>query len=311
MQMGARKAASLVAAVSLLMACAVMACGRKEASVTRAGMPAARALTAAKTRSVFVSIFPQKYFVERVGGEHVSVQLLVKPGESPHSYEPTPKQTMALGGSDAYFTLGFPFEEHLVEKIKAGSPDLVIIASDRGIRRRALEELQHHEGEHGGGLDPHVWLSSDEIRIQVYNIYQGLVKIDPSHAGDYSRNLEVFLADLDRIDKRIAHILEPYRGQSIMVFHPAFGYFTDHYGLKQIPIEIDGKSPTPKQLEHLIEEAREQDVRIIFVQPQFDRKAAETVAKAIDGVVVPMNPLAADVLKNLEEMASKIEAALK
>ena len=260
------------------------------------------------TLTAFVSIPPQAYLIERIGGEHVSVYVLVKSGQDPHVFEPTPKQMVALNEADVYFALGFPFEEQVLKKVLSTNPRLVIAHTDRGIVRRTLDEyLREEKGE----PDPHIWIGPEELRIQARNVYEGLSRVDPNHEDFFRKNLESFLGDLDAVDERLARLLTPYRGKSFFVFHPAFGYFADAYGLIQVPIEIEGKSPTPKQIETLIEKAREEGVRIIFVQPQFDKRSADTIAQAIDGTVVSIDPLERDLLRNLEDLAQNIESALR
>jgi len=134
--------------------------------------------------------------------------------------------------------------------------------------------------------------------------------MDPSNCKEYSGNLQAFLSDLDRIDQRIASALAPFKGSNIYVFHPAFGYFADSYGLRQVPIEIEGKEPGARQLAVIINRAKKERVQVIFVQPQFSTKSAETIAKSIGGAVVPINPLSRDYLSNLEKIAAKIEQGL-
>lgn len=267
---------------------------------------------------VFVSIVPQAYVVERIGGEHLSVGVLVQPGQSPHTFEMTPRQITALSTSRLFFANGMPFERTLIEKVRREMPHLTVVRTDAGIERRAL--VLHHgerEGEtpqspHEGDaeLDPHMWMSPPLLGTMAKTIAEALAEADPAHARDYLSNLEAFLIDVDSTDARIREVLRPYRGRSFYVFHPAFGYFGDAYGLRQVAIETEGKSPTPRQLDAVIERARAENVRIIFVQPQFDRKAARSVADALDGAVVPIDPLAKDVLQNLREMAQKLEDAL-
>ncbi len=265
---------------------------------------------------VTVSILPQKGLVERIGGERVHVRVLVQPGQSPHSYEPTPKQVMETGEADALFTFGFPFEQKLVSKLTSGSETIEVFPADRGIDRRHLEahghgEEHHDDNDHHGAPDPHIWLGPPQLETIAHNICSGLIEIDRDNEQLYRANLESFLTQLHEIDSEIASILEPYRGRGILVFHPAFGYFCDHYGIHQLPIEIEGKSPGPKQIENVIEEAREEQIKIVFVQPQFDKKSAEKIAEAIGGAVVPLNPLHEDVLGNLEHIAENIEVALR
>ena len=267
----------------------------------------------------FVSIFPQASFVERIGGEFVHVEVLVKPGNNPHIFEPTPRQMVALGQADVYFGIGFPFEERILKKVMSTHPNLLFARTDEGISRRPLdvpisheEETDAHRIEHETGImDPHIWLSYREILVQAKNITKGLSAADPAHAAPYASNFDRFTDELERVHSRLKKLFEPHSGRSFIVFHPAFGYFADTYGLVQVPIEIEGKSPTPKQIELLIEYAREKHVDIIFVSPQFDKKSAQTIADAIGGVVVSINPLEKDVLKNLETIAEKIETALR
>ena len=142
------------------------------------------------------------------------------------------------------------------------------------------------------------------------NIYEGLKSVDPAYGADYEKNLRALQGRLDEINAKLAKALAPLRGKEFMVFHPAFGHFAKEYGLKQVAVEIEGKEPSAKELAQLVDWAKREGVKVIFVQPQFSRKSAEAVAKSVGGVVVPMDPLAKDYVKNLEEMASKIESAL-
>jgi len=263
---------------------------------------------------VFVSVLPQTCFVERIGGAHVRAQALVPPGSNPATYEPTPRQLAALGKADLFFTIDVPFEQAFLGKVRANFPQLTIIDTAEGVPRREMVGHGHpgHErGEHDGALDPHIWLGPNEIRIQATTIAAALSKVDPAHAPECRDNLAAFLAEIDQIHAKIAKKLAPYAGQAFFVFHPSFGYFADAYGLRQVPIEIEGKSPTPKQLQKLIQLARTEGVKVIFVQPQFAGSGATAVAQAIGGTVVPLDPLAKDVPANLEDMAAKLVEALK
>jgi len=272
---------------------------------------------AAGSLDVFVSIPPQSYFAERVGGEHVNVYVLVQPGRDPHTFQPTPRQIVMLAKAKLFFAAGIPFETTLLEKIKSSHRRLVVVNTAKGIRKRKMDGGAGEHGGHDPGRghadqdDPHIWLSPELIKIQAGHIADALAKADPAHAQDYRENLETFVKDLDATDSRIRRALSPLAGLTFFVFHPSFGYFADAYGLRQEAVETGGKSPTPKQLARLIKKAKEHQVRIIFVQPQFDRKGAEAVAEAIGGAVLPMDPLARDVLENLEQMAQRIQKSLR
>ena len=281
--------------------------------------------TAQAKLKVAVSILPQAYFVERVGGEHVKIEVLVGPGQSPHTYEPSPKQIAGLADARVYFRTGVDFENALLPRIEQMFKNLKVVDTRTGVPLRKFtaaedhaeddehdERAGHDHGHHeaAGAPDPHVWLSPPLVKIQAQAICDALVELDPPHAEQYRNNLAAFHADLDRLHARIAEVLAPLKGREVFVFHPAFGYFTDAYGLKQVPVEIEGKEPTARQLANLIDRAKAARVKVIFVQPQFSAKSANAVAEAIGGVVVPMDDLPRDYLKCMEEMAEKIKAGL-
>lgn len=268
------------------------------------------ALSAVKTTAgeitAFVSILPQAYFVERVGGDYVNVNVMVGPGQSPATYEPTPKQMAILGRSQLYFRIGTPFERGFIDKISHTFTNLTIIDTRKGVRLRYFKQSQGLEVP-----DPHIWLDPKRVKIQAETIAKALKETDPDHADEFEKNLRTFQSDLDSIDAKIARILAPLKGGNLYVFHPAFGYFAESYGLTQIPVETEGKEPSPKQLSRLINKAKKEGVRVIFVQPQYATKEARTVARAIGGAVVPINPLPRDYLRNLEDMANIIEKGLR
>ncbi len=276
---------------------------------------------------VFVSIIPQAFFLERIGGDHVDVTVLVSPGMSPHTYEPTPRQMTALAEARLYFRIGSPFESRLLEKIEGTHSNVAIVDTRRGVPLLYFDEPHSHGHSHGdddkhgqsagtgrrhgqSNADPHIWLDPKRVMIQAGTIAEALVSADPAHADRYRENLASFEADLRRIDETLTEILAPLAGQVFYVFHPAFGYFADSYGLRQRAIEIDGKEPTPRQLVAVIEQARREGVRVIFVQPQFPTRQAEAMAREIGGAVIPLNPLAGDYLANLERIAEAIRSAL-
>lgn len=254
----------------------------------------------------FVSVPPQAYFVERVGGPHVEVEALVAPGQSPHTFEPAPRQMAKLSEAQVYFGIGVPFEKTLLEKIEGAFKRLRVVDTRAGAQLRAMTAPH----EHGGEPDPHLWLNPRLVKIMAADICASLKDLDPAHARDYEANLRAFLEDLDELDSRIAAALTPLAGREFFVYHGAFSYFAHAYGLKQVAVQIGGKEPGAKRLAALIERAKKGNVRVIFVQPQFSTASAEAVAGAIGAKVVAIDPLAKDYLKNLEETARKITEAL-
>jgi len=256
---------------------------------------------------VFVSILPQQYFVEHVGGDHVAVSVLVGPGQSPETYEPTPKQMTALARARIYFSIGVAFEDTWMKRIQAANPALRVAPIQRGV---AILPLAGSGGEPGGS-DPHVWTSPQRVKRMAANVRDALIQADPAQRGDYESNYRTFAAELDKLDGDIRTLLAPARGKAFMVFHPAWGYFAHDYGLRQIPIEAEGKEPGAKSLARVIELGKREGVKAIFVQSQFSRRTAETVAVAIGARVVAVDPLAENYPQNLLQVAREFAAALK
>jgi zinc transport system substrate-binding protein len=268
---------------------------------------------AAEKIDVFVSILPLKYLVEQVAGDFVDVSVMVKPGADPHTYEPKPKQMVSLSKATAYFTLGITFEDVWLPKFKAANPKMVIIHSDENIEKIPMKTHSFYpRSDHDHGLlDPHVWTSPLLVKTICINILNGLVKIDAARQSIYTANQRKFEKEIIRIHGELQSIFAGKKGLSFMVFHPAWGYFAEAYGLNQIPIEIEGKKPKPAQLKRLIEYARDHGIKIIFIQPQVSNQNAKIIAKAIDGEVVPADPLAYDWTENIRKQADKFKSALK
>jgi len=267
---------------------------------------------------VFVSILPQKFFVERIGKDLVDVQVMVAPGASPHTYEPKPAQMAALSKAQVYFAIGVTFERAWLTKISSANPGMKIVHTDQGIQKIPMavhrhEEEKDDEREHPdhGALDPHVWLSPPLVMVQARNILTALQEADPSHRSEYEANYKDFVSMLVDLDGELRGILAGKGRLQFMVFHPAWGYFAHSYGLEQVPIEIEGKEPKPAQLKKLIEHAREHQIKVVFVQPQFSSRSAEQVAREIGGRVAFVDPLALNWAENLREAASKFKAAVK
>ena len=275
---------------------------------------------------IFVSIVPQKTFVEKIGGESIKVSVMVQPGANPATYEPKPRQMVALSRAKAYFAIGVPFETVWLNRISAANPGITVIHTEEGIEKRIMEgHLHGEEGhsahekgereqveEHHGVKDPHIWLSPRLVKVQARNILNGLLRIDPARGASYEKNYKSFIAEIDDLDTEIKGIFAGKgEGKAFMVFHPAWGYFAQAYGLKQVSVEMEGKEPGPVDLKELIHHAREKGIKVIFVQPEFSTKSAEAIARAIDGEVVFANPLALDWAANLKKVATEFEAALK
>ena len=271
---------------------------------------------------VFVSILPQKYFVEQIAGDLADVSVMVQPGASPATYEPRPKQMALLSTARIYFAIGVPFENVWLPKIQTSNPDMRIILTDKGIKKIPMKTMDHtghgaglereHGMNHGMGLDPHVWTSPEMVKIIAGNIHRAFIEMDDRNEQVYEKNYRRFIREIDELDQSLKDLFAAKgKKKSFMVFHPSWGYFASNYGLEQIPVEIEGKNPKPAQLQHLITTAREKGINVIFVQPQFSAQSAKVVADALGGSVVFADPLAYDWAKNLRQQANAFRSAVK
>lgn len=268
---------------------------------------------------VAVSILPQKYFVEQIGGSHVQVQVMVRPGFEPATYEPTPRQIAELTRTRLYFAIGVPVEKTWLPRFKSSNPTMTVVDTTEGIERRMMNggDMHDHGHDHGheetgARPDPHIWLSPTLVRIQAQNIRDALVKADPAHAADYRRGYARLALTINRVDDVILQSLTQadLRHNRFMVFHPAFGYFAAAYGLKQTPVEVEGKEPSPRQLADLIALAKREQIHVVFVEPQFSQKSAQTIADAIDGRTVTIDPLDENWPAGMQAIAKAISGVL-
>lgn len=294
---------------------------------------------------ITVSILPQKYFVERIGGENVNVNVMVPPGADPHTYEPKPQQLRSLSVAEAYFSIGVSFEKAWIDRVKAANPKMPIIDTTQGMKLLHLVAHHHHhhhpevepehdhdeehhdetketgkqtgnksevsEAEGTENYDPHVWLSPQRVKIQAQTIYQTLVKLDPENQAQYQTALDQFLADIEQLDAEIRQSLAGIEQRKFMIFHPSLGYFADDYGLEMIPIEIGGQEPSAAELAQLIRQTKAENIKVIFAQPEFNTRSAAAIAQEINGEVIMINTLMANWLEEMRRITEKLAHALR
>lgn len=312
-------------------------------------------LACAETINVFVSIMPQKFFLDQIGKGNVKVNIMVKPGANPAVYEPKPSQMMELAKTDLYFAIGVPFEKAWLPKIQASNSKMLIVHTDANVPKIPITGHYHYdeagnvidyhggdlhaeaehaghdheghnhdaEGEHGHDaghgahdhgqapdpneiLDPHIWLDPALVKIQGRNIAEALKAFDPANADFYEQNYADFIVRVDQVDAQVRKKLKGLEGITFMTFHPAWGYFAKAYGMHQLTVEEGGREPTPAQLKNLLEQARATDVKVIFVQPQFDQKHARTIQKALKIKLLIADPLEMDWSMCLLQQANRL-----
>jgi len=271
-----------------------------------------------KKINVMVSILPQVDFVKRIGGDKVKISAMIPPGYSPATYEPSPQQMKDLQNTDIYFRIGhIPFEKSQMLKMQNLNKKMIVINTSQGITLRKLESHSHgnedNKDRHGEGYlgdDPHIWLSPKLVKKQAEYIYNALVELNPNDKSYFTANYNKFINDLDNLDTKLSKTFVPIKGKTVLVFHPAFGYLANDYGFEQEAIEIEGKEPNINQIKKIIDEAKKDGAKIIFVQKQFSAKSAQAIAKEINGAVIQIDPLSKDYFDNLQKMADNIVKGL-
>ncbi len=260
---------------------------------------------------VTVSILPQKYFVEKITGDHFTINVMIPPGASPVTYEPSPKQMQELTASEVYFRIGhIEFEKLWIKKFRNIHPEMKIVDLSANAHLIIPEETYHdqhsHDGHHHHGVDPHIWISPKEVKKQASLIYQYFIDKYPEQKKFFSSNYQTFITEIDSLDNYATRQLEPYKGKKFLIFHPALSYLARDYGLEQISIEIDGKEPTPGNMHKIIKVTQSENIKIIFVQKQFSTHNAEVIAKEIKGSVVQLDPLAYEWDKSFKHIIDMI-----
>ena len=254
---------------------------------------------------VSVSILPQKYFVDQITGDLVHVNVLVPPGSSPHNYEVLPSQMKALAQSKVWLQIGLlTFENAWKIKFTDINKDLKIVNSSEGII--PIPGSIDADQEHSGTFDPHVWLAPAEIKIIAKNTLNALITSFPEHAGSFMVNYNRLLQKIDSLSGQIEQKLAPLKNRNILIFHPALAYYARQFKLEQIPLEMDGKEPSPKHMKDIVDLARKQNIRIIFIQKEFDAENALQLSREIGGEVVVIDPLDYNWEKQMLDITEKI-----
>ncbi|MBT5027692.1 MAG: zinc ABC transporter solute-binding protein [Nitrospinaceae bacterium] len=257
---------------------------------------------------IFVSILPQKYFVERIGKEHVKVEVMVNPGESPATFSPNPKKMSLLSQASLYFSIGVPFENIWAKRIQSIHTNLQWVPL-----HDATQIVTHHEHEphsHDSG-DPHIWTSPARVKRMAKIIKDALTHVQPNHEKFFAANLQSFKDDLDALDRDIRQTLAKTNDHRFMVFHPAWTHFAEDYGLEQISIEEGGKEPGARALQKIIAKGKKLEIKVIFVQKQFSLSIARKIANMMGARVREIDPLAEDYMENMRRTANAISGELQ
>jgi len=258
---------------------------------------------------VVVSILPQQEFVQAIGGDKVNVTVMVPPGFDPHTYEPKPSQVREVTQSKMYAKLGsgLGFELSYLDSLLSVNKGILVCNCADGIQ--LLTSSDQEEGP--GGTDPHIWLSPNDVKIMVQNITKYLASLDPANQAFYEANRDAYITKLTQLDQDIKSGLANVKNRKFMVLHPAWAYFACDYNLEEIAIEVSGKEPSAQDLARLVDAARQDNIKIIFVSPQFSTRSAEFLAKEIGGTTVLIDVLAPDYIENMYYILGEMKKAME
>lgn len=252
---------------------------------------------------VLVSIAPHKFFVERIAGDTVRVQLMVPAGASAHTYEPMPQQILSAGKADIWFFLGEAFEGRAMAGLRAHHPNIAFYDMRQGVDM--ISDPNARCSCHAGGSDPHIWLSARQAKIQAETIAKVLAKHYPEHAEAYSQALKNFKKSLSDLDSQIEAALLPLENRTLLVSHPAYAYLCRDYNLTQLSIEFEGKDPTPRQMTKVLNQARAAKIKRVFVQPQYSNKGAKLFAAELGCEVVTLDPYSENFMTAMLDIANQ------
>lgn len=241
---------------------------------------------------ISVSILPQKFFVEKIVGDKFEINVLIPPGASPATYDPTPSQIIELSNSQIFFKIGhIEFEKNWLDKISGEYPTLNIIDNSIGINFIENQQYDSNHGHHHGFIEPHIWMSPENVKHIAQSIYQSIRSLDKENEAYYTNNYHQFISEIETLDQELSNKLQNIPSRSFIIYHPALTYFAEDYNLQQIPIEVEGKNPSAFHVKQIIDTAISRHIKIVFIQKQFDTDKAKTIAHEINGFVIPIDPL--------------------
>lgn len=257
-----------------------------------------------------VSILPQKYFAKKIVGDKFEIKVMIPPGASPVTYDPTPKQIIALDNAKIYFKIGYiGFELNWINNLSVDYPNINFINTAEGIK--FIEDEEQHGDHSHFRLEPHVWMSPENVKIISENMLRYIKEADPQNADFYQNNFNTFIKEIELIQKQIDLKLTNITSRDFIIYHPALTYYSREFSLNQYSLEIDGKEPSVKQMTELINLAQAKNIKVIFVQSQFNQEEAKTLENEIDAKVFSIDPLDYNWNEQILEITSILSEHLK
>ncbi len=256
---------------------------------------------------ITVSILPQKTFVEKIAGGDFTVNVLIPPGTSPAAYTLLPSQLEEISKSVVWFRIGYiGFEHSWKDKIEQANTKMKVVDLSEGLDLIAQGNMQHGDHVHPVGVDPHIWLSPILVKQMAKRILDELSVLNPAQSAKYKTNYLEFVKEIDQLNIEISNKLKPFEGRKIIVFHPSLSYYVRDYGLLQYSLESGGKEPTPQRMTELIDLAKNENIKVMYIQGELDRDHARVFAEEVKGEVIQVRPLDSAWAENLMEMTNII-----
>lgn len=260
---------------------------------------------------ISVSIASIQWLVDQIGGDQVQTQSLTTSGDDPHTYEPSPAQMIAIAASDLYFTAGVEFEEVWIPKFIEANSNLQVVDISVGIDRIPVADHNQEEGDEHEGLDPHIWLSTENMRQIARNIASTLESIDSENSAVYQSNLQNALEIINEVNDQLTQKLSQTQRQQFLIIHPSLGYFADAFGLQMIPVEVDGQEPSPTQLVDILNASKTYGIHTLFTQTGSNPLNVQMLAEqaGIDQII-EIDPMLYDWSANMLFIGDSLQAAL-
>jgi len=261
---------------------------------------------------VSVSILPEKYFIDRLTDEKIDVNVMIPSGANHETYSPTPQQFKKLSDSRLYICIGYlGYEQAWIERLEELNPQMQILNLSHETELICSENVQHGDHVHLGGIDPHIWMSPKVMLELAPKIKETLIENFPEHKETIEANYPVLLEELEIKHKEMETVSNNVSKKKFMIFHPALTYLARDYGFEQIPLEFEGKEPTPARLAAIIKTAVDEKINLIFIQEEYDIRNAEQIAKETGAIMVTINPLAYNWIEAMNEIIESLQTYLK
>lgn len=264
---------------------------------------------------IFVGIQPVKYISDRIIGGNYEIKALVPDNFNPHTYEPKPGDMRKLAKAKYYFSIGDTFERVWLEKLRSVNKSVKVVYIDKDISKQKFENHSHnhhHDKEHGKDndeefYDPHIWLSLNNVKIMAKNIFDYMAETDKDNLVFYESNYKKLVKDIDELLINFKNTFDRCESKHILVFHPSWGYFAKDFGLKQVSIESEGIEPSMSHIKDIVDFAKKEDVKFLFVQPQIDSRITNKLAKQLNIEIIKVNPLSYNYIEELELIKKAFE----